>query len=213
VNNGVLSGAGTLGDGNLTLTNNSLIESDEASPLTIDTGSHTVSNNGIILLDGNGGLSIAGDFNNSGAVLDLAGTLFVGGTVSGTGSTEIGGGTAVDFAGGVAKEQTEQFAGTGAKLDLGQAQSFAGTVVGLASGDAIDLQNFAFSGAKITSITGKGTAGSDTDVTIKDDLLSETLILLNQFSNQYSTNASAYTLISDGSEPTSGTLFMLTPHR
>jgi hypothetical protein len=81
----------------------------------------------------------------------------------------------------------------------------------LGNTDQIDLANFQFSGGPtISKVTGNGTIGTTTNVTVTDGVLNFTLDLLNQFANQFVPNKSAYTLKSDGAS-TPGTLFELAP--
>ena len=149
---------------------------------------------------------------NTGTLAASGGTVTVTGTVNGSGQATIAGAT-LDFGAKVAAGQTVTFSqGATGTLELGMAQSFAGTVAGLATGDAIDLANFAY-GAKdtISAVTGTGGVGTDTDVTVTDGGLSATIALLNQFANQYSTSVAAYTIASDHTGAKPGTLFELAP--
>jgi beta-glucanase (GH16 family) len=100
-----------------------------------------------------------------------------------------------------------------ATLMSDSASSFGGTVVGLATGDSVDLANFPFSNNPvIASVAGSDKAGAITDVTVKDGALSVTLALLNQHANQFALNATAYSLVADNNTPNHGTLFVATPH-
>lgn len=101
--------------------------------------------------------------------------------------------------------------GSTGTLDLGLAQTFAGTIAGFSTGDAIDLENFAYSTTKlsITGVTGTGAEGTDTIVTVADKNLTATITLLNQYAGQYGTSASDYTLSSDQKGTTPGTLLEL----
>jgi hypothetical protein len=124
------------------------------------------------------------------------------------------------FNASVSSGQTVDF-GTGGdgwtfpeRLILGQAQTFAGTVAGMATQsstvfDAIDLANFQFANKpSITGVTGTGAAGTTTNVTVTDGALTATLHLLNQYANEFAVNANAYSLTSDHPGSSSaGTLF------
>ena len=103
-------------------------------------------------------------------------------------------------------------AGDTGTLSLGLAQSFAGTVAGLATGDAIDLTNFQFAGAPkvstVTAITQNGKTIGEA-VTVKDNTLTATIDLLNQAGIVYSSSASAYTLTKDTTSGHAGTLLEL----
>ncbi len=215
-NDATIAGSGTIGDAHLTLVNaaGAVIDATgTAAALTINTTGHTVTYSGLIEATGSDGLTISGALANSGTLAASAGTLTVASAVTGTGQATIAGST-LDFGGSVAATQAVTFAqNTTGMLDLGLAQSFAGTVAGLAGSDGIDLQNFLFgNGPTITGVSaivsGANTVGAA--VTVKDGALSATLDLMNQFGVQYSTSASAYTLASDG-KSTPGTLFELAP--
>jgi len=129
----------------------------------------------------------------------------------------------MEFAGAVSSGQTVDFLAPpvsigpinlSSTLKLDQAQSFNGTIEGLAAAsssvfDAVDLANFNFNTTKITDVTGSGKAGTLTEVTLTDssDNLHVTLQLLNQFTNQFAVNANDYSLTSDGASPHAGTIF------
>jgi uncharacterized repeat protein (TIGR03803 family) len=104
--------------------------------------------------------------------------------------------------------------GGGGTLYLDKASDFTGTVTGLAQPDSIDLADFAFSSHPvITNVTGTGTAGSTTDVTIADGSQTTALHLLNQHAGEYSLESTAYHLDSDNpSSASAGTLFSTVPN-
>ena len=65
-----ISGAGLIGDSDLTLVNGGLINANgKINALTLDTGSNTISNTGTIELTGTGGLNIDSDVDNTGGVI------------------------------------------------------------------------------------------------------------------------------------------------
>ncbi|MBV8779247.1 MAG: hypothetical protein JO258_18785, partial [Alphaproteobacteria bacterium] len=212
-NVGTIAGAGLIGDTHLTLNNKGVIDANTSKALTLNTGPNTIVNANLLEATAAGGLTISGALTNNGQVAASGGNVTVAGAVGGTGTDTINGST-LTFLSSVGSGQTISFAsGKAEVLDLGLAQSFAGTVAGLATGDAVDLANFAFGATEsISGITGNGAKGTDTNVTIKDGSLSATLHLLNQFANQYSTNKSAYQLVSDNSGTHPGTLFELATH-
>jgi hypothetical protein len=191
--NNTIVGIGTVGNSNLSLTNQGTIEA-HLGALTVNTGS-----NGI---------------TNSGTLGSIDGDLIVDSSVSGTGNENISTGGTMEFAGSVSSGQTVTFANTsGDTLKLDAAQNFSGILAGLAAAsstsfDVVDLSNFKFADTTITSVTGTGAVGTTTNVTLKDsaDNLTVTLHLLNQSANQFGTSASDYSLTSDGSA-TPGTNF------
>ena len=111
---------------------------------------------------------------------------------------------------GATSDQITFGSGATGQLQLSSSSSFAGTVAGLASGDSIDLKDVHFSGTPtISSVTGSGAAGTTTDVTITDGAVHTMLLLLNQYTAQFAVSTSAYTLTSDATGSTPGTLFQL----
>jgi hypothetical protein len=211
-----IAGAGTIGDANVTLNNAGAgtIDATGTNALIINTGGHTITNAGLIEATAAGGLTIASTLTNSGTLSASGGSLTVAKAVAGSGQAIVANGT-LDFATTVSATQAITFAqGMTGLLQLGQAQNFAGTVAGLAQGDAIDLQNFRFSGkptiSGVTAIT-QGANQIGAAVTVNDGALSATIALLNQFGVSYSTNPAAYTLASDNSGLHPGTLLQLAP--
>ncbi len=212
-NSAAIAGAGNIGDSFLTLNNEAggTIDASDGDALAIATGSHTVTNSGLIEATGAGGLTISNLLTNNGILAASGGNLTVSNQVSGTGTAAIANGT-LTFDNKVAATQAVSFAAdTTGTLALGLAQSFAGTVAGFTGNDAIDLANFAFSGApSIGSVSAIALAGgSGVAVTVNDGSLSATIDLLNQASITYSTSASAYVLASDESGAHPGTLLQL----
>ncbi|HEY2211850.1 MAG TPA: VCBS domain-containing protein, partial [Bradyrhizobium sp.] len=86
-----ISGAGELGNGELSLTNAGTINATGTHALTIDTGSNFVFNSGILEASGSGGLTVASSIANSGALWANGATLTVLGELSGNGSAIIDG--------------------------------------------------------------------------------------------------------------------------
>jgi hypothetical protein len=210
-----IAGAGTIGDSKFTLSNGAggvIDATGSVNALAINTGSHTVSNAGLIEATGSAGLSIAGAVTNSGTLAASGGTLSVAGQVTGTGQATIADGT-LHFDAKVAATQAITFAeGATGTLDLGMAQAFLGTVAGLAAGDAIDLANFQIANNPFISsiaaiIQGGSTVGAK--VTVKDGSLTAAISLMNQFGVSYSTDPAAYVLASDTKGLHPGTLFEL----
>jgi hypothetical protein len=172
--------------------------------LTLDTGNNSVTNTGSLDVE--------------------LGSLTVGSAVTGVGTDHIESFGNMVFNGSVSSGQTIYFDNSLAlfdnslalseRLTLEQAQTFAGTVAGLATEnstifDAIDLANFQFANhPSITSVTGSGAADTTTNVTVTDGSLNLTLNLLNQYMNQFAVNANAYSLTSDNpGSASAGTLF------
>ncbi len=212
-NTATIAGAGTIGNSYMTLVNaaGATINANDPDALTLNTGTHGISNGGLIEATAAGGLTISSALTNTGTLAASGGNLTVSSAVSGTGAATISSGT-LSFASNVAAGQAVTFAqNTTGTLALSLAQSFAGTVAGLTGSDAIDLKNFQFSGTPtIGSVSAISLNGSNgVAVTVKDGALSATINLLNQFGVTYSTNPASYTLTNDGSGAHAGTLLQL----
>ena len=141
-----ISGAGQIGagDGNLTLVNETAgtIDANYADgTLTLDTG-NTIVNAGLLEATSGGTLQIDDNLSNSGTLAANGGTLIVAGDVSGAGNVVIGDGGLAAFTG--AFNQNVAFAGSGT-LELDHSQSYTGAVSGFGAGDAIDLNDLAYS--------------------------------------------------------------------
>ena len=95
-----ISGAGSLGGGALTLVNEAkgVIEDQFATGLTIDTGTNTITNAGIIKAVDGGSVSIESAIENSGTLIVTNGTLGLEGTVDNTGQIDVRGGTTLSIA-------------------------------------------------------------------------------------------------------------------
>src|SRR5262249_29513123 len=86
-----ISGAGHLGNGQMTLVNEGTIIATGANALDIDTGTNVVVNTGTLEATGTGGLVIHGDVANSGLLWANGGNVTIAGAVSGSGSAIIDG--------------------------------------------------------------------------------------------------------------------------
>jgi hypothetical protein len=216
VNNSTVEGAASsLGGGGFTLVNGAdgVIDGDGGGSVPFAIVAK-VQNHGLLEATNIGGLSIQGNVANNGTIAAAGGDLSIAGSVTGTGKITIAGNDTLYAGLAVAAGQTVTFdASSSGALALGHAQSFKGTVAGFTDSDAIDLTNFAFSKAGIVGLSGTGVAGTDTVVTIKTGSATANIALLNQFANQFAVNVSAYTLASDRTGTTPGTLFELaSPH-
>jgi hypothetical protein len=200
-----IAGAITI-DTNGTSTDNSILTLKAG---TLDAGSLVIADGGSFSQSG-GTAVIDGDAINRDSLAITGGMLSVGGNLRGTGSVALGAAT-LHLDGAVSSGQSLRFASNVASLlELGDANSFRGTVAGMSADDAIDLQDFAFAHTSILSVSGTGAAKTYTNVTLSDGLQTATIALFNQTAQQYGLNASDYTLKADG-QPTPGTLFELAP--
>jgi hypothetical protein len=201
---------GNLGDGNLTLTNKGTIDAGGSNALVVDTGK-TVTNSGTLEATGSGGLTVDDAVANSGTIAANGGNVTIGGNLTGSGQAEIFGNAAIELKGTASNGVTFE-TGSAGSLILDAAQSFTGTVAGLASGNSIDLKSFLAADTTITQVTGTGVIGTTTNVTVKDadpnNKVTLTLHLLNQYAGQFGISASDYALTPDHM-PGNGTLFQL----
>ena len=63
--NNTIAGAGTIGDGNLILINQGVIDANQSNALVINTGGNTVTNSGTLEAAASGGLVIESKVSNS----------------------------------------------------------------------------------------------------------------------------------------------------
>ena len=148
-----IAGAGQIGDGdsNLTLINESAgtIDANIAGGiLTLETG-NTIVNGGLLEASNGGTLQIDDNVSNAGTLEANGGTLVAGGTVTGSGDVAIGDGGHAEFASTF--DQNVMFTGPGV-LELDHSQSYGGTVIGFATGDAIDLNDLPYSANETLSL-------------------------------------------------------------
>ncbi|MFZ1885892.1 MAG: VCBS domain-containing protein, partial [Rhodoplanes sp.] len=93
-----ISGAGQLGDWQMTLVNNGTIAATGAHALIIDTGSNVVINTGTLDSTGSGGLIVNSDVSNAGLLWAHGVDITVNGSVSGAGGALITGDATLEFA-------------------------------------------------------------------------------------------------------------------
>jgi len=176
---------------------------------TLDAGRLVISDGGRYTQTG-GTTTIEDDTINRDSLTVAGGLLSVGGDLRGAGSVSLGAAT-LRVDGAVTSGQSLTFASNVASLlELGDANTFQGTVAGMSADDAIDLRDFSFAQTSILSVSGTGAAKTYTTVALTDGLQTATIALFNQTANQYGLSASDYTLKSDG-QANAGTLFELAP--
>ena len=174
-----ISGAGQLGNGELTLTNAGTIDATGAHALTIDTGSNLVTNSGVLEASGSGGMMVTSGIVNSGVLWANGATLTVQGAVSGNGTATIDGIGALDFEASTSANVVFG-SGTGGTLKLGDSFHFNGTISGFGGSDVIDLANVAAANASISYH--ENTAGSGGTLAISDGAQTLELSLLGHYS-------------------------------
>jgi hypothetical protein len=192
----IISGAGQLGDGQMTLVNESagVIDGNATGhALVVDTGSNAVMNYGTIEATGGGELDINSNVNNAGILevgvsstmlidnsvvnsgtIETSGTLDISGTVSGTGVIKIDSGAALEL--GSATTATVTFANgsaTTGHLVLDDSKDFTGQIAGFAgdgtaaNSDSIDLKDINFSHLTTETYT-ENNAGTGGTLTLSD---------------------------------------------
>jgi hypothetical protein len=195
-----ISGAGQLGQGQLTLINEGTIDASATNALIVDTGSNAIVNSGTLEATGSGGLVIDSAVENSGNIWADGGNVTVNGAVAGNGTATISGSAMLEFA-AASDSNTSFAAGATGTLKLDQAENFTGTVSGFGAGDALDLSDIA-SGANLTvgyTANADGTGGT---LSVSDGTHSASIALLGQFA------ASGFQV---GSDAGSGTMVSYTP--
>ena len=185
-----ISGAGQLGEGQLTLHNQGTIIASGSNALTIDTGANGVVNSGTLEATGSGGLVIRSDIANSGLLWANGGSITIDGNVSGTGSALIDGVATFEMAGAFSENVTLD-SGANATLKIDHAADFRGTVAGFDSNDVLDLADLAF-GSSTTlgyAANGNNTGGI---LTVSDGTHAANIKLLGQYS------ATSFAMSADG---------------
>jgi len=155
-----ISGAGQLGNGQLTLRNEGVIDATGNNPLVIDTGTNAIVNSGCLEASG-------------------AGRLVVNSAVNGGGTAEIGGSGSIEFA--AASDTAVNFdTGAAGMLRLDQSGAFTGTIAGFDAGDGLDLADIAC-GANETLGFAANPNGSGGTLTVSDGTHTASLALLGQY--------------------------------
>ena len=174
-----ISGAGQLGNGELSLTNSGTINATGTHALVIDTGSNFVSNFGILEASGSGGLTVASAVANLGVLWANGANLTVHGDVSGNGTAIIDGSGTVDF--GAASSANVVFgSGSAGLLKLEDSFHFNGTISGLKAAATIDLTDVNSATASIAYHENiQGTGGV---LTVSDGTHAAQLSLLGHYS-------------------------------
>ncbi|UQS91946.1 VCBS domain-containing protein [Pseudomonas chlororaphis subsp. piscium] len=135
-----ISGAGQLGAGQMILANAGLILASGLNSLVLDTGTHTITNSGVLESTGTGGMTVASAVENTGHLWANGGDLHLLADVTGNGSATIDGDASLIFAG--AAHTSVAFHGAGAgSLVIAQAEA-AGSLVGILGLESDDLLTF-----------------------------------------------------------------------
>ena len=174
-----ISGAGQLGNGELSLANAGTINATGNHALDIDTGSNIVLNSGVLEASGSGGMTVASAVANSGILWAHGATLTLQGAVSGNGTATIDGTGTLDFE---ASSTANVVFGSGAAgtLKLGDSFNFSGTISGFEGSDTIDLANLGSANASISYH--ENAAGTGGTLAISDGAQTVELSLLGKYS-------------------------------
>ncbi|KAB0506095.1 type I secretion C-terminal target domain-containing protein [Pseudomonas lini] len=135
-----ISGAGQLGAGQMVLVNAGLILASGLNSLVLDTGTHTITNSGVLESTGAGGMTVASAVDNSGHLWANGGDMRLLADVMGNGSATIDGDATLTFSG--AAHGSVAFHGEGAgTLVIAQAEA-AGSLVGILGLESDDMLTF-----------------------------------------------------------------------
>jgi hypothetical protein len=173
-----ISGAGQLGEGQMTLHNKGTIIASGSNALTIDTGANEVVNSGTLRATDSGGLVIHSDIANSGLLWADGGNMTTDGNVSGTGSALIDG-VANFETGGAFSETITLDADANATLKIDHAADFRGTVAGFDGNDVLDLGDLAFGSTTLGYAANSNNTGGT--LTASDGAHTANIALLGQY--------------------------------
>ena len=174
-----ISGAGHLGNGQMTLVNEGAIIATGTNALDIDTGTNVVVNTGTLEATGSGGLVIHGDVANSGLLWANGGNVTIAGAVNGSGSAVIDGVATLQFGAASSMQTTfgQDAAGT---LRLDDSLDFTGVVSGFGQDDHLDLSDIKF-GAGVTHDYLANAEGTGGTLTVSDGAHTANISLLGQY--------------------------------
>ncbi|KZN20337.1 type I secretion protein [Pseudomonas fluorescens] len=176
-----ISGAGQLGAGQLVLVNAGLILASGLNSLVLDTGTHTITNSGVLESTGAGGMTVASAVENSGHLWANGGDMRLLADVMGNGSATIDGDATLTFSG--AAHGSVAFHGDGAgTLVIAQAEA-AGSLVGilgLESDDMLTFGDLAF-GANTQLSYSTNASGSGGLLTVDDGMHRAEVNLLGHY--------------------------------
>jgi VCBS repeat-containing protein len=197
-----ISGAGQLGDGQMTLVNGGTIAATGTHALIIDTGPNVVVNSGTLEATGSGSLIINSEVANSGLIWANGGNITINGAVIGSGTALVSGAATLEFGSGSSADISFAADAVGT-LILQDPADFAGTISGFSSHDQIDLMNISNSMASIYSIT-YSLSSDVTTLIITDGTNSDTINFIGNYTVNtawhFSNDGHGGTLITDQPE-------------
>ena len=207
-----ISGAGQIGEGQMTLVNEGTIDATGTSALVLDTGSNVITNSGTLEATGSGGLTVNSAVDNSGSLWANGGNLTIDGAVTGNGTATISGAGTLEFAAASA-EAVSFAAGSTGTLKLDNAASFTGTVSGLTTTTYVDFADLPWTQGQMTETftPNSGSPTSGGKLTVSDGTQSDTINLAGDYTQStwtLSQDSKGDTLVVDpplGIDPIGGT--------
>ncbi|WP_338831730.1 VCBS domain-containing protein [Bradyrhizobium sp. 27S5] len=197
----VISGAGQIGQGSRTLSNEGTIDATGTHALVIDTGANVIANAGTLEATGTGGLVLDSAVANSGLIWANGGTVTAEGEVTGSGNALISGAGTIEFGAASAAGVTFDTTAAG-HLILDDAFHFSGTVSGLDGNDDIDIKGISFGAGTTLSYT-ENQAGTGGTLTVSDGAHTANIVLLGQYDP---------TGFAEKADATNGTVITYDPH-
>ena len=179
-----ISGAGHLGDGQMTLVNEGSIIADGINALDIDTGGNTIVNSGTLEATGAGGLTVHSDLANNGLLWANGGNVTLDGDVSGRGSALISGNASLEI-GGAFSEQIQFDDHASGTLKIDNSVDFHGILSGFGSHDSIDLGDILASTASLNYAENANSTGGT--LTVNDGSHTANIALSGQYRRRIST--------------------------
>ncbi|WP_095131000.1 VCBS domain-containing protein [Pseudomonas sp. Irchel s3h14] len=176
-----ISGAGQLGAGQMVLVNAGLILASGLNSLVLDTGTHTITNSGVLESTGEGGMTVASAVDNSGHLWANGGDMRLLADVMGNGSATIDGDATLTFSG--AAHGSVAFHGEGAgTLVIAQAEAASSLVgiLGLESDDMLTFGDLAF-GANTQLTYSANASGAGGLLTVDDGVHRAEVNLLGHY--------------------------------
>ncbi|WP_374045998.1 type I secretion C-terminal target domain-containing protein [Pseudomonas donghuensis] len=177
-----ISGAGQLGAGQMVLVNAGLILASGLNSLVLDTGTHTITNSGVLESTGTGGMTVASAVDNSGHLWANGGDLHLLADVTGNGNATIDGDATLSFDG--TAHTSVAFHGEGAgTLVIAQAEAASSLVgiLGLESDDMLTFGDLAF-GANTQLSYNANASGAGGLLTVDDGVHRAEVNLLGHYS-------------------------------
>ncbi len=174
-----ISGAGQIGQGQLTLHNEGTIAATGTNALVIDTGADAIINTGTLEANGAGGLLVNSAVTNTGTLWANGGNLTIEGAVGGGGNARVSGNATLEFA-AVSGANTSFDVGTAGTLKLDQSSAFTGTIAGFAQNDGLDLADIGFSAGATLGYAANALNTGGT-LTVSDSAHTTNLALLGQY--------------------------------